>query len=102
MVTLDGRHEERPRSFYIDGHVRVYYGEQTKLPHHYVARQKLCLRATDYWVNARDGQPILVINKPIDPGLLKVLEHDMNLSHYIPTSKYFSRNLLREIWRVPW
>jgi len=64
--------------FYIDGHVRVYYGEQTKLPHHYVARQKLCLRATtDYWVNARDGQPILVINKPIDPGLLKVLEHDI-------------------------
>ena len=35
--------------FYIDGHVRVYSGDQTKLPKHYVARQKLCLRATvDY------------------------------------------------------
>lgn len=65
-------------TFYIDGHVRVYYGEQTKLPRHYVARQKLCLRATtDYWINARDGQPLLVINKPVDPGLLKVLEHDI-------------------------
>ena len=65
-------------AFYIDGHVRVYYGEQTELPRHYVARQKLCLRATtDYWINARDGQPLLVINKPVDPGLLKVLEHDI-------------------------
>ena len=30
---------------YIDGHVRVYNGQQTKLPRHHVARQKLCLRA---------------------------------------------------------
>jgi hypothetical protein len=65
-------------SFYIDGHVRVYHGEQTELPRHYVARQKLCLRATtDYWVNARDARPFLVINKAIDPGLLKVLEQDL-------------------------
>lgn len=65
-------------SFYVDGHVRVYHGEQTELPRHYVARQKLCLRATtDYWINARDGQPFLVINKAIDPGLLKVLEQDI-------------------------
>ena len=50
-------------SFYIDGHVRVYHGEQTDLPRHFVARQKLCLRATtDYWVNARDAKPFLVIN----------------------------------------
>jgi hypothetical protein len=65
-------------AFYIDGHVRVYHGEQTKLPRHYVARQKLCLRATtDYWVNTNDGQPLMVINKAIDPGLLKVLEYDL-------------------------
>jgi hypothetical protein len=36
-------------TLYIDGHVRVYHGRQTALPKHYVARQKLCLRATtDY------------------------------------------------------
>lgn len=65
-------------SFYVDGHVRVYFGEQTQLPRHYVARQKLCLRATtDYWVNAMDGQPFFFINKPIDPGLLKVLDEDI-------------------------
>ncbi|PYT22996.1 MAG: hypothetical protein DMG57_33530, partial [Acidobacteria bacterium] len=41
--------------FYCDGHVRVYHGDQTALPRHYVARERLCLRATtDYWVNAMD------------------------------------------------
>jgi len=40
---------EHAGTLYIDGHVRVYNGHQTKLPRHYVARQKLCLRATsDY------------------------------------------------------
>lgn len=63
---------------YIDGHVRVYHGSQTELPRHYVARQKLCLRATtDYWVNAMDGQPFFMVNKPVDPGLLAVLEHEI-------------------------
>ncbi len=65
-------------TLYIDGHVRVYNGEQTRLPRHYVARQKLCLRATtDYWVNAMDAQPFFVINQAVDPGLIKVIEHDI-------------------------
>lgn len=63
---------------YLDGHVRVYYGSQTKLPRHYVSRQRLCQRATtDYWINAMDGQPFFVVNKVIDPGLIKVLEKDI-------------------------
>ncbi len=69
---------ENATILYIDGHVRVYSGEQTTLPKHYVARQKLCLRATvDYWVNAMDGQPFFLINKEVDPGLLKVLEDEI-------------------------
>ena len=41
---------EQAGILYVDGHVRVYHGQQTQLPRHYVARQKLCLRATvDYW-----------------------------------------------------
>jgi len=64
--------------FYIDGHVRVYHGSQTKLPRHHVARQRLCLRATtDYWVNAMDGQPFFYINKAVDPGLIKVVEDEI-------------------------
>ncbi len=63
---------------YIDGHVRVYHGSQTSLPRHYVAREKLCLRATvDYWVNAMGGQPFFYINKDVDPGLLSVIEKEI-------------------------
>jgi hypothetical protein len=63
---------------YIDGHVRVYNGSQTQLPRHYVARQRLCLRATtDYWVNAMDGQPFFVVNQAVDPGLIQVIEQEM-------------------------
>ena len=62
----------------IDGHTRVYHGSQTKLPRHYVARQKLCLRATvDFWVNAMDGQPFFVINKVVDEGLISAIETDI-------------------------
>jgi hypothetical protein len=64
--------------FYCDGHVRVYHGDQTQLPRHYVARERLCLRATaDYWVNAMDGQPFLYVNKEVDPGLIATLSNDV-------------------------
>jgi hypothetical protein len=63
---------------YVDGHVRVYHGHQTKLPKHYVTRERLCLRATtDYWVNAMDGQPFFLVNKVVDPGLIDVLREDI-------------------------
>ena len=69
---------EHAGTLYIDGHVRVYNGHQTKLPRHYVARQKLCLRATsDYWVNAMDGQPFFVVHQAVDPGMIKVIEQDI-------------------------
>jgi hypothetical protein len=64
--------------FYCDGHVRVYHGDQTALPRHYVARERLCLRATtDYWINAMDGQPFLNVNKEVDPGLIATLKQDV-------------------------
>ncbi len=69
---------EQTGVLYIDGHVRVYNGHQTQLPRHYVARQRLCLRATtDYWVNAMDGQPFFVVNQVVDPGLIQVIEHEI-------------------------
>ncbi len=64
-------------AFYVDGHVRVYHGGLTKLPRHYVARERLYLRATvDYWVNALDGQPFLYINKEVDHGLVQELREE--------------------------
>jgi hypothetical protein len=66
---------EAAGTLYIDGHVRVYHGGQTKLPKKYVSRERLCLRGTlDYWVNDALGRPFLVVEKPIVPGLLATLE----------------------------
>jgi hypothetical protein len=69
---------EQAQVCYVDGHVRVYHGEQTELPKHYVSRQRLCLRAAvDYWINAMDGQPFFVVHQDVDPGLIKVLEAEI-------------------------
>ena len=77
-------------ALYVDGHVRLYHGSQTKLPRRYVARQRLCLRGTtDYWVNDALGQPFFVIERPIDHGMLEVLRSDI-----VP-------RLLREVPRQP-
>lgn len=78
---------EQAQVCYIDGHVRVYHGDQTALPRHYVSRQRLCLRAAvDYWVNAMDGQPFFVVPQDVDPGLIQVLENQIlpRLSQEIP------------------
>jgi Transposase protein len=64
--------------FYADGHVRVYHGDLTPLPRHYVARERLCMRATtDYWIHAMDGQPFFYVNKEVDPGLIATLRNDL-------------------------
>jgi hypothetical protein len=64
--------------FYADGHVRVYHGKLTDLPRRYVARERLCLRATtDYWVNAMDGRPFFVLSCAVDPGLQSVLREQI-------------------------
>ena len=65
-------------AFYIDGHVRVYHGDQTKLPRHYVPRERFYLRATvDYWVNALDGQPFCYFNQAVDHGLVQTMRRDV-------------------------
>ena len=62
-------------ALYVDGHVRLYHGSQTALPKRYVSRQRLCLRGTtDYWVNDILGQPFFAVERPIDQGLLEVLQ----------------------------
>ena len=65
-------------TLYIDGHVRLYHGEQTKRPKRSVSRQRLCLRATtDYGVNDGVGRPFFVIDRPVDHGLLEALRNDI-------------------------
>jgi len=73
-----GLQAEAEPMFYVDGHVRVYHGSLARLPRHYVARQKLYLRATvDYWINALDGQPFFYINQEIDHGLVQALRKEI-------------------------
>jgi len=71
-------HPDLSGYLYIDGHVRVYHGKQTKLPKRFVSRERLCLRGmTDYWVNDMYGQPFFVINKTISGGILSVIREDI-------------------------
>jgi len=64
--------------FYVDGHVRVYHGQQGPLPRQYVARQKLRLRGvTDYWVNGLGGEPFFVVTQPIHAGLIAALREQV-------------------------
>jgi len=61
--------------YYVDGHVRVYHGAVALRPRVYVAREQLCLRASlDYWVNAMDGQPFLVITQDLNERLIQTLQ----------------------------
>jgi hypothetical protein len=65
-------------AFSIDGHVRVYHGAWTKLPRHYVRRERFYLRATvDYGVNALDGQPLFYVNQEVDHGLVQAMRGDI-------------------------
>lgn len=69
---------ESAGTLYVDGHMRVYHGHKTKPPRKFVSRQRLCLRGVnDYWVNDAIGRPFFVIDKIVDPGMLKVLREDI-------------------------
>jgi len=63
---------------YVDGHVNLYYGKQTRMPKRFVSRLRLCMSgSTDYWVNDRLGEPFFVVRKTINEGMIKVLKEDI-------------------------
>ncbi|MBV8134120.1 MAG: hypothetical protein JO121_00560 [Deltaproteobacteria bacterium] len=54
---------------YVDGHVRAYHGEHT-ISSAYVARRHLAMPATtDYWINDRSGDPLLVVTGEVNAAL---------------------------------
>lgn len=56
---------------YVDGHVRAYHGQRT-ISRAYVARRHLAMPATtDYWVNDRTGDPLLLITGDVNAALTK-------------------------------
>jgi transposase-like protein len=63
---------------YVDGHVRVYHGQNAVLPRRYVSRERLCLRGTtDYWVNDALGRPFFVVSKTVTDGLSATLLNEI-------------------------
>jgi transposase len=59
---------------YVDGHVRAYHGQRAILSKAYVARRHLAMPAsTDYWINDRSGDPLLVITGEVNAALTKAL-----------------------------
>ena len=55
---------------YVDGHIRAYHGKRT-IPSAYVARRHLAMPATtDYWINDRAGDPLLVVTADINASLI--------------------------------
>jgi prepilin-type processing-associated H-X9-DG protein len=73
-----GDNPEAAGVLYVDGHVRAYYGSQTKLPARYVARERLRMRGTtDYWVNDQIGRPFFVVSTPLTPGLLEIMRKEI-------------------------
>jgi len=74
--------------FYIDGHVRIYYGSLARLPAKYVSRQKLCLSATtEYWVNDSDGLPYLVVTGELTEKLEQVIREKI-IDHLMDKRKH--------------
>ncbi|MBN2576274.1 MAG: helix-turn-helix domain-containing protein [Deltaproteobacteria bacterium] len=58
---------------YLDGHVRVYYG-QRRIPKTHVARLHSVVAATtDYWVNDQGGDPLFVVTAEANRSTAKVL-----------------------------
>jgi len=56
---------------YVDGHVRAYHGER-RISKAYVARRHLAMPATtDYWINDRGGDPLLLISADLNASLAK-------------------------------
>lgn len=65
---------------YVDGHVRAYHGEQTRLPERFSSRDRLCVRSLmDYWVCDRDGKPFFVVTAVGTEGMIHHLR-----THIIP------------------
>ena len=73
-----GINKEDAQFLYIDGHVRIYFGDKANLPVKYVSRQKLCLSATsEYWVNDAKGLPVMMVMGELTEKLQYVIEHQI-------------------------
>ena len=70
--------EESTPSFLVDGHVRIYYGEQTNLPKRFKSGRRLCMSSMmDYWVNDDKGNPFFVVTTVLTDGLISIMRSEV-------------------------
>jgi ferredoxin len=70
-------HQDELATLYVDGHVRVYYG-QHRLGKTYATRLKSVVRGeTDYWVHLSSGRPLLVVHDAANGPFAKVLREQV-------------------------
>lgn len=64
--------------FLVDGHVRIYYGQQTDLPKRFKSGRRLCMSSMmDYWVNDNKGNPFFVITTVLTDGLISAMRTEI-------------------------
>jgi hypothetical protein len=84
--------EEECLYFYVDGHVRIYFGQEATLSKKFVSRQKLCLAGTtEYWVNDETGLPIMFFIGELNERLKDAIE-----KHIIPALLEDTKNIVDE------
>ena len=65
---------EETSIFYVDGHPKVYCGDQANLPKKHISRLKLCMPAImEFWVNNHEGLPYFVVTGEVNEKLGEML-----------------------------
>ena len=65
---------ENTTIYYIDGHAKVYCGDQANLGKKHISRMKLCMPAImEFWVNNHDGLPYFVVAGEVNEKLGEML-----------------------------
>lgn len=60
--------------FYVDGHPKVYCGDQANLGKKHISRMKLCMPAImEFWVNNHHGMPYFVVTGEVNEKLGEML-----------------------------
>ena len=65
---------ENTTIYYIDGHPKVYCGDQANLGKKHISRMKLCMPAImEFWVNNHDGMPYFMVAGEVNEKLVEML-----------------------------
>jgi hypothetical protein len=65
---------EETAIFYVDGHPKVYCGDQANLGKKHISRMKLCMPAImEFWVNNHQGMPYFVVTGEVNEKLGEML-----------------------------